>query len=210
MPSTPPPDFVPDPLSDPLPDLGGRDRPPLRLMVLRHAPAITGGRVAGRRDVAADCSDIAALDALRVRLDRLCEAGADVLVSPARRCRQTARALALADRACVHPALVEQDHGMYEGVRHDLVPDLGPLPVAALARHRPQGGESFLDMCARVQPILQALRRDTLIVAHAGTVRAALALVVGDAALSFAVAPLSLTILGRGAGIWAVQSVNLV
>ncbi|MFN4102671.1 MAG: histidine phosphatase family protein, partial [Pararhodobacter sp.] len=82
-------------------------------------------------------------------------------------------------------------------------------PPEALARHRPEGGESFLDMAARVQPLLDGLREDTLIVGHAGTVRAALALVVGAQALSFSVAPLSLTILRRAGDDWAVEAVNI-
>ena len=45
---------------------------------------------------------------------------------------------------------------------------------AGLAAHCPPGGESFLDMAARVTPALLDLPEGrTLIVAHAGTVRAA-------------------------------------
>ena len=64
-------------------------------------------------------------------------------------------------------------------------------------------------MAARVLPKLKALDEDTLIVGHAGTVRAGLSLVVGHAALSFHVAPLSLTILRRSGGDWSVEAVNI-
>ena len=106
-------------------------------------------------------------------------------------------------------ALWEQDYGAWEGLDYARLPDLGPLTPAELSRHRPDGGESFQDMAARVLPKLKALDEDTLIVGHAGTVRAGLSLVVGHAALSFHVAPLSLTILRRSGGDWSVEAVNI-
>lgn len=175
----------------------------MRVMILRHAPSLTGGRLAGRTDVDADCSDAAALRAVAARLG-----GAEVIASPARRCVQTAEALGLSP-ARLEPALWEQDHGDWEGQSYAALPDLGPLSPEALASHRPPNGESFRDMAARVRPVLDGLRRDSLLIAHAGTVRAGLAMVVGDAALSFSVAPLSLTILRRAGTAWAVEGVNL-
>ena len=38
------------------------------LMILRHAPPMTGGKLAGRSDVDADCSDTAAFAWMRARL----------------------------------------------------------------------------------------------------------------------------------------------
>ncbi len=176
--------------------------PPARLLIRRHAPLAVAG-LAGRRDVDADCRDRAALDRAAAALR-----DAETLwASPARRCRQTCAALALTPE--YHPALWEQDFGRWEEPGAE-IPDLGPLPPTELAAHRPPGGESFLDMCARVQPLLDQARGVTAIVAHAGTARAALALVVGPAALSIAIAPLSLTILHRHAGGWAVEAVNRV
>lgn len=175
----------------------------MRLMILRHAPSLADGLLAGRRDVPADCRDAAAFARQAARLRP-----AQVIASPALRCRQTAAALGLVpDR--LEPALWEQDLGAWEGMDPSHLPDLGRLPLDALARHRPDGGESFDDMAVRVIPVLQALQRDTVIVAHAGTVRAALSMVVGPAALSFAMAPLSLTVLQRAGADWAVQTVNL-
>lgn len=170
-----------------------------RLLIARHAPLARPG-LAGRRDVAADCSDRAALGWLAGQL-----AGLPLLSSPALRCRQTCAAMGLDPRLV--PALWEQDFGRWES---EGFPDLGPLPPEALAAHRPEGGESFQDMAARVQPVLAAARGATAILAHAGTVRAALALAVGPSALSFAVAPLSLTILSRSSGGWAVEAVNRI
>lgn len=177
----------------------------MKLMILRHAPALTGGRLAGRSDVAADCSDGDAF--VRIR-DRIGAVGT-VLTSPARRCRQTAAALGWPD-APARAGLWEQDFGLWEGRPYADLPELGPLPPARLARHRPEGGESFEDMAARVQAEIGSLTGDTLLIAHAGTVRAALAIVVGPAALAFTVAPLSLTTLIRAGQDWAVEAVNLV
>lgn len=172
------------------------------LMILRHAPLARPG-LAGRHDVAADCSDRAALDwaARSLRGTDACWA------SPALRCRQTAQALALEPEHL--PDLWEQDFGAWEqpGIR---IPDLGPLPLAELAAHRPPGGESFLDMASRVQPVLRTARGRTAIIAHAGTARAALAMVIGPAALSFVIAPLSLTVLSRAGESWTVEAVNRI
>ena len=176
----------------------------MRLSILRHAPSITGGVLAGRTDVAADCSDTAAFARAAARI----APHDQIICSAALRCRQTARALGLTWNR-TDPILWEQDFGAWEGMPPDRLPDLGPLPPDQLARHRPHGGESFDDMTARITPALQSLDCDTLLVAHAGTVRAALSLVAGQAALSFAVAPLSLTILHRHGDIWSVEAVNL-
>ena len=172
-----------------------------RLLIARHAPLARPG-LAGRRDVAADCSDHAALRWLAGQL-----AGMPLLSSPALRCRQTCAALGISPE--YHPALWEQDFGQWEEPG-TVIPDLGPLPVAELAAHRPPGGESFLDMAARVRPLLTKAQGTTAIIAHAGTARAALAMVIGPAALSFSIAPLSLTILTRTPGGWAVEAVNRV
>lgn len=96
------------------------------------------------------------------------------------------------------PRLWEQDFGAWEGLPSADLPDLGPLSRRELARHRPPGGESFADVCARVEPAMRALAGQggrVGILAHAGTVRAALALALGDigAALAFEIAPLSVT-----------------
>ncbi|MEQ1712342.1 MAG: histidine phosphatase family protein [Hyphomicrobium sp.] len=185
------------------------------LILIRHAPALTGGCVAGRRDVAADCSDGPAFAALKAALGAV----DNRLTSPALRCRQTAAAL-WPDRsaATADPALWEQDFGDWEGIAFDELPDLGKLSGAVLAEHRPPGGESFADVCARVGPALAALADHggrIAIVAHAGTVRAALALALGPAAqagglaLAFHIAPLSLTrITAVPGGGWAVHCVN--
>ena len=182
------------------------------LLLIRHAPACHGGRLAGRSDVAADCSDAAGLAALRQALEGV----AARVTSPALRCRQTAAALWPAAELPADPRLWEQDFGAWEGQAFDALPDLGALSLSDLAEHRPPGGESFVDVCARVEPVFRELARRegrVAVVAHAGVVRAGLALALGAVApaLAFQVAPLSLTrlVVGPG-GAWSVAEVNRV
>ena len=176
----------------------------MRLKLLRHAPPLNGGCLAGRREVDADCTDSAAFAQMRSIIG---DPG-HIICSPAQRCRQTAIALGLSP-VLFEPALREQDYGSWEGKRFEDLPDLGRMETGELAAYRPQGGESFDDMAARVLPVLNSLGGDTLIVAHAGTVRAALSMLVGPTALSFSVHPLSLTIMRRSSWDWAVEAVNL-
>ena len=173
------------------------------IMIVRHAPAAHGGRLAGRRDVGCEPFDRAASSA---RLAPLLE-GLRPVCSPARRCVETAEAIwGMAPETDTR--LWEQDMGDWEGLPFADLPDLGPLGPPALAAHRPPGGESFQDLCARTVPALREMT-GCAIVAHAGTVRAALSMAVGPAALSFEVAPLSVThlrLLGRGVSVVKVAA----
>ncbi len=180
------------------------------LILIRHAPALTGGRLCGRTDVDAEASNLSRIAAVRA----LAGPPARLIVSPAQRCRQTAQAL-WPDLASTSVAdLWEQDFGAWDGCPYAELPDLGRLPASDLASHRPPGGESFADLAARVWPALSQIADagSATIVAHAGTIRAGLSLVMGNipAGLAFDVAPLSVTRIARlpgGAG-WVVRSVN--
>ena len=180
------------------------------ILLIRHAPSVDGGAMAGRRDVAADCSNAVAIDALRARVN----IGADDILhaSPAIRCQQTAAALwNIAPRH--DPRLREQDFGDWEGVPYANLPDLGPMSQGALAAFTPPNGESFDALFARVTPALLTLPAGRhIIVAHAGIVRATLGLALGTAHLGigFSIAPLSLTRLSRdlATGTWAIHAVN--
>jgi len=178
------------------------------LRLIRHAPALSGGRLCGRTDVDADCSNRALIDKVRIKAgvpERL-------VISPAVRCRQTASALWHGHSHELDERLWEQDFGGWDGLPYVDLPDLGSLSGDALAVHRPPGGESFAEVCARIGPALQeiAATGDVTIVAHAGTVRAGLALAVGPtAALAFEVAPLSVTGLrALPGGGWTIVEVN--
>jgi alpha-ribazole phosphatase len=183
------------------------------LVLIRHAPAETGGRLCGRRDVPAMLDDTAALARLAAAL-----AGVrTVVTSPALRCRQTAGALFPEAAAREDARLWEQDFGAEDGMAYADLPDLGPLAREALAGRCAPGGESFAEMVARVTPALEALAAEAAaagpiaVVAHAGTVRAGLALALGavPAALAFEVAPLSVTRLRCLDGAFSVVCVNV-
>lgn len=181
------------------------------LVFIRHAPARHGGCLAGRRDVPADLPDVGTLAALRAELGAL-----RVVASPALRCRQTAAALWPDQEPETDPRLWEQDFGAWEGLPFADLPDIGTLSASELAAHRPPRGESFAELCARATPAIAALAAGegrVAIVAHAGIVRAALALATRSVpgALAFQVAPLSLTrLLALPGGGWSVAGVNRV
>lgn len=176
--------------------------------LIRHAP-VGDGLLSGRRDPDA-CLDLGAAEALAAALgcpDRL-------VASPARRCCRTAAAL-WPDLPCeTDPRLWEQAFGAWEGRAPADLPDLGPLSPEALAAAAPHGGESFADLVARTVPALEALATggSVAVVAHAGTIRAALARATGSApgALAFQVAPLSLTRMTATSAGWSVVCVNRV
>ncbi|WP_376875874.1 histidine phosphatase family protein [Albirhodobacter sp. R86504] len=160
--------------------------------MIRHAPSVDGGCLAGARDVAATLEG-AKLAQLRAAIGDVDH----VIASPMQRCRQTAAALF--DDWSIEPELREQNFGDWEGVPYTELPDIGVMSGAELALHRPPQGESFADLCARACPVISGLghhdqHRKIALVVHAGTIRAALSLAVGQpAALSFQVANLSLT-----------------
>ncbi|MFD2175751.1 histidine phosphatase family protein [Rhodobacter lacus] len=179
------------------------------LLLIRHAPARNGGCLAGRRDVPADLPGPAPLAALCAAVG-----AARLVASPALRCRETAAAVFPGRTPDLDERLWEQDFGAWEGVPFADLPDIGAMTRAELACHRPPAGESFEDQCARVFPALRDLAGQggrTAVVAHAGVVRAALALAMGHipAALAFDIAPLSLTrIVALPGGHWGVGAVN--
>jgi alpha-ribazole phosphatase len=180
------------------------------LCLIRHAPALSEGRMAGRRDVAADCRDAQAFARLRARLDPK----ARRLISPALRCRQTAAALWPDEAAPPEdPRLWEQDFGAWEDQPYADLPDLGPLSLTDLAAHRPPQGESFGDLAARSAAVFHALLAQAgpcTIIAHAGVIRAALGMALGSVpqGLAFQIAPLSLTRLTYAGGAWSIACVN--
>ncbi len=179
------------------------------LILIRHAPAVHGGRLAGRRDVAADLPAEPVLQQVRDGVG-----AARLVASPALRCVQTAQALWPEMTPRFDERLWEQDFGDWEGQPFEAVPDLGQLTSEALARHRPPNGESFADLCDRAAPALADIVAGggrVAVVAHAGVVRAALALAIGSVpgALAFQVAPLSITrLLALPGGGWSVAEVN--
>lgn len=161
---------------------------------VRHAPVVDAHlkRLSGQSDVAADLSDGAAFSALAAKLPP----GAVWLTTHLRRTAQTAEALwaAGAERAepLIEPAFAEQAFGDWTNRTWDEVGDDpaarpfwdDPAGVAPPGGESGQASESFAAVCARVAPALEALThehagRDIICVAHAGSIRAAVALALG-------------------------------
>lgn len=194
------------------------------ITVIRHAPSLNDGRLAGRSDPPCDRdAALAAGDATRRLLPQFgARPGDHLLISPARRCVETTSALFPDSAAPAFPrstdaSLWEQDFGAWENMAYGDLPDPGASDRAGLARHCPPGGESFVTMAARAIPaIVKAAEtaRRLVVVAHAGTVRAVLGHALGDVAagIAFSVEPLSLTRLRFAAGApaseWGIVWVN--
>jgi alpha-ribazole phosphatase len=188
---------------------------------LRHAPVPDPeGRISGQLDLPCDTSDEDWFKAIASRLPRnplLVESGL-------MRCGQTIGALEAAGLplapSLVEPDLMEQDFGRWQGHSWgELASAKDPdLPAFWLnpASATPPAGESFASVVERVRAVVERLSvdhpdRDILAVAHAGTIRAALAVALDispEAALAFVIEPLSLTRLDAMQGSWRVMGVN--
>ena len=166
------------------------------LCLIRHAPARPAGFLYGRTD--ADCYEIE--PPVKARLNQMltdCEA---LYSSPALRCVKTCHAV-FPGRSPKHKeAFWEQSFGDWDGLAFEAVPDVGPLQGDELVQFAPPNGESFADLCARVQPALIGLldteqAHSTAVFAHAGVIRSCLALAFdsASAALRCEIDPLSVT-----------------
>lgn len=201
---------------------------------IRHAPVINPeGRIYGQRDVAADLSDDTAFTTQARRLP----ADAVWITTQLRRTQATASALRArrpdlhaGGEPAVEPALVEQNFGDWQGrsyaeigaYGHGGADKPGHRFWLAPAHATPPGGESFVDVMARVAAAIERLGaahrgRDIVVVAHGGTIRAALARALHlepEVALAFTIDTLSLTRLdwietpGAGHG-WRIGPINL-
>jgi len=180
------------------------------IWLIRHAPVDGPRGVIHAPDAPADLRDVATIAALKAKLPT----SAFAVCSPARRTRETARALGLA--AAEDAAFREQDFGNWTGRRHDdLVAELGEAYRdfwKSPASNRPPGGESFVDQIARARAGLASLPAgDVVLVVHSGTIRALLAIALdlaADSALRFVIDPLSLTRIDRLESGWRVVAVN--
>lgn len=168
------------------------------LVLIRHAPAATNGCLAGRRDVGIEPVAPAIVDRLR---NVFRQHDIALVSSPAIRCRETSAMICPGITPALEEDLWEQNFGNWEGLPFAELPDLGELSGEALANHRPPEGESFEDLCTRVQPVFSRLSLDIhgseksrVVVAHSGVIRGALAMVTGaSASFRFEIAHLSIT-----------------
>lgn len=151
---------------------------------------------------------------------------ADWLVTPLSRTRRTAETIfALgypAQPLGVEPDLIEQSLGEWQGLPHAELPEKLTLPVHPFWPHageeKPPGGESMVEVIARVGSALERLAkdkagRDVVIVSHGGAIRAAVAhalRIAADNALHMSIQNLSVTRLEQSAAGWRVVCVNEV
>jgi broad specificity phosphatase PhoE len=110
--------------------------------------------------------------------------------------------------------------GEWQGIPHEALPALLTRPAHPFWPHageeHPPGGESFREVQARVAGVLERLAtllegQDIVIVAHGGSIRAALSHAMGlspDQALVFSIKNLSLTRIEKHGLDWRVASVN--
>jgi broad specificity phosphatase PhoE len=197
-----------------------------RLFLVRHALVEPSARLTmyGAMDVGlcelALRQEAAAYRWLAARLPQ----PARWIVTPLSRTRATAAAIFAAGypeaALDTQPALIEQRLGDWEGLPHEAFLERlrhKPHPFWSISvEERPPGGESFADVIARVGPAVDRLVEahaggDVVIVAHGGSIRAALAHAMGApglAVLSFSIRNLSLTRLEKVGPDWRVAAVN--
>lgn len=139
----------------------------MKLVWIRHFPIEGKGKYIGHTDV----------DAVLPEEKVTIVSDADILwfSSPLKRCLQTAKHLG-ATNPKTAPELMEQHFGAWEGQPYDCV----QCDWANPAGMKPEGGESFEEVCVRVGAWLDKLLaahkgREAIVIAHAGTIRAGLA-----------------------------------
>lgn len=146
------------------------------------------------------------------------------LVTPLSRTRATAAAIFAAGYPEApletHPELIEQDLGEWQGLPHEVFAERlrhKPHPFWSIGvDERPPGGESFSDVIARVGPAVDRLVAahaggDVVIVAHGGSIRAAIAHAMGvggEPVLAFSIKNLSLSRIEKVGPDWRVAAVN--
>ena len=202
-----------------------------RFWWVRHAPVAHDGRIYGQKDMPCDCSDAAVFAGLAAQLPK----NAVWVVSNLRRTHETAQAIVRAGlpgpteipgpHAEAIPELAEQNFGDWQGMTYE---ELRQSRGGAFHRfwHAPAhlrvpGGESFVEMMARVDRAILGLidkhrGRDIIAVAHGGTIRSALGMALGlepERCLAFTMENCSLTRIDRieGPGMghnWRVITVN--
>jgi broad specificity phosphatase PhoE len=135
------------------------------------------------------------------------------LTAPETRCQQTAKALELP--ATVEPALRDCDYGLWRGRTLDELSTSDPDAVTRWLTEpsaAPHGGESTLDLLARVSGWLDTLPRDDskiVAVTHAAVVKAAVVLAILATPQSFwriDVPPLSRTVLSGRPASWTLRT----
>jgi broad specificity phosphatase PhoE len=200
------------------------DHPDARLFLVRHALVEPSARLTlyGSLDVALCGLALREETALHAWLASRLPRPARWIVTPLSRTRATAAAIFAAgypQTALETEAdLAEQHLGEWQGISHEELTARLRLPPHPFwphaAEERPPGGESLDDLRMRVGPVIERLAErggDTVVIAHGGSIRAALAHAIDltpQQVLAFSIRNLSLTRLEKHGAAWRVASVN--
>ncbi|WP_145135077.1 histidine phosphatase family protein [Roseomonas gilardii] len=197
-----------------------------RLFLIRHAIVEPSARLTmyGDMDVPLCTVALAAEQVAHAWLAERLPRPARWFCTPLTRTRSTAAAIFAGgypeQRLTELPDMREQNLGRWQGLTHEEFTALLRDPPHPFwphsAEERPPGGESVSDVVKRVGPVLEDLvdkypGESLVIVAHGGSIRAALAHACGFSpyqALQFSVRNLSLTRLENLSGQWRVGAVN--
>jgi alpha-ribazole phosphatase len=187
---------------------------PTRWWWIRHAPCDGPPGLIHGRDVG-----IVKDERQIARVKALLPDPALFLTSAMKRAIDSARALSHVPAQKI-AAFDEQDFGDWQGRAHAELWDSGDAAYRDFwktpADSVPPGGESFASLVARVSTEIARLTElhqgmDLVAIAHAGPIRAALAVALGlspERALAFAIDHWSVTRLDFVAGSWRVGGVN--
>lgn len=199
---------------------------PTRFFLIRHAIVEPSARVVmyGDMDVAICSLALAQESAAYAWLAGRLPEGARWFHTPLSRTRATAEAIFAAGyppaALSVEPRFAEQHLGEWQGITYEALARLLSEPPHPFWPHgaaeRPPGGESLQDVIGRIGPALEEMAErlegmDVVIVAHGGSIRAAVAHAMGldpHQAFQFSVKNLSLTRLEKHGAHWRVASVN--
>ena len=146
----------------------------MALILVRHTtPDVAPGTCYGRSDLPLADNFLAEAAAVRGKLAALNPRG-PILTSPLTRCLRLA---ALLGSAQIHDAFIEMDFGRWEGQPWDAIPrtELDAWAADFLAAC-PHGGESVAQLRDRVAAGLAQLDPGTVVVTHAGVIKAAAAI----------------------------------
>jgi broad specificity phosphatase PhoE len=197
-----------------------------RIFLIRHALVEASARLTayGAKDVALCEETLERERPAHAWLAKRIPLASRWYCTPLARTRATAMAIFAAgypEQALTDlPHFVEQHLGEWQGLTHEEFTAVLRDPPHPFWNHGadecPPGGESLSDVVARVGPTLEAVADenaggDAVIVAHGGSIRAALAHACNLTpyqALQFSVKNLSLTRLERENGHWRVGAVN--
>ncbi len=193
---------------------------------VRHAPVREdGGCIYGQTDIGCDCSDRMVFDAVARILPR----NAAWYASNLRRTHQTASAIWAAGfpqpaQLSHEAAFAEQHLGQWQGLNRAAFFASRPIEVGsywfAPINDPAPGGESFMDLYSRVKAAIDRINaahagEDVVVVAHGGTIKAALGVALGDQperGLAFTIDNVSVTRLdylaSDGHSGWRIPMVN--